>query len=712
MADVINFRCPQCAAPYRVAASFAGRAFSCKNCQQAVVVPASDQAPQLSPRSEPIIVAAVEMAGGDAVIRKTDSGRRVLVDPTRMIARDAVARPMAKPMAAQPAKDSSSKTLIIVGVIVLGVLGALAAAAAAGVFSSGPQTPAHTAQANTGSGSQAPTNTPLKKDESIRDKLLRELDLPTHNAKSLYELYQRAVAAKLSKTDLSLIARKAVGAAFDEQGGALDSQTLLEFGAQLDKAGDGGESPRLYGIVVARHRGQNPTPPEYERAQKALGREYFDFAAMIARAAEALETGLADDMPARIKECEQQRNVSDGGWVDRTAAPRCRELRDEINSKADEVANTLASDPFQAVVAKARKNFQALRVAKQCKWHVEVRQPFIFYCELGSTETKREAVERLDTLMQGVAQLHDWLVANVIEPAGLKRTLPSNIAAQDERNAAPFEIMLFRERGSWRPFLSEIKTPVDTNTTHGITEPVSGRFNGLYVRETAGENNIIGAYLNRMFEHLLVQYHPRADAALKDRADPAILQGWFMEAWFSDCVVTATRSGLNGDNVTYEFMYADRKWPAIMGHWRKPVDVTKNPDGQTAFNAFGGAALGVRDMIGATKAQDLCDAATSHFATYPGWTPEMVQGIKGSLQNPQLQYTLFQPYTRGLIHFLWNHAPEGRPKYRSRLLQFLVADMKGEVSTDKAAEGFAKAFALDEAGWKRLEEEFLAFQTS
>ena len=132
------------------------------------------------------------------------------------------------------------------------------------------------------------------------------------------------------------------------------------------------------------------------------------------------------------------------------------------------------------------------------------------------------------------------------------------------------------------------------------------------------------------------------------------------------------------------------------------------------IDSFGGPAVTLRDIVGMTGGDDFIAAFEKNIRTYKGWEADRIKGVTDSMRTPNSQTLtlVLSAYFRGFAMFLWHFEKGGKPKYREKFLKFLVADLKGEVKPENQVEEFAKAFGLDEKGWKEIEADFLAYQTA
>jgi hypothetical protein len=122
------------------------------------------------------------------------------------------------------------------------------------------------------------------------------------------------------------------------------------------------------------------------------------------------------------------------------------------------------------------------------------------------------------------------------------------------------------------------------------------------------------------------------------------------------------------------------------------------------ITSFGGQVLTVRDIVSAKGTGDVRAAIDAKLRRFPGWTEaELLRVSTVSVQNQ-----IAIEYYRGLYQFLYHWSDQ---KYREKFLAFVRMDLSGEVDAENPVPAFEKAFGLDEAGWKRLEGDFTAYQS-
>lgn len=697
MADVITFSCSQCQMPFRVASANAGRAFACKNCGTQLVVPSAStpMAPVVVPQ-EP----EVQLGAGQQVIRKTDSARRASVDPTRMITRNSGAHPAVAPAhAAAPvaAPAAKSKLPLFAGVGVVAVVAIVVGLWAAGVFNGNvPAQPG-------ANGPVAAGNNPgsQQKEPPEREKILLELNAPSRTGPGLIELYTRAKKVPLDKTDLGAVAREAADRIQSENGEALTDAQILDFGEVLAADGYVAEPGRLYLIVVRRHKGKAGAPETYARAQKLRKLEKIDFTPVLARADEAVQSGVIDDAKGVREELVKLSDASEDGWVDSANARRFEELEKQVTAQLAEVERLKKEDPFRFVVARSRQVFSTQRVSSRNEWGVFASEPVIVYYERrkGEIESADEAHYR--HAIQGIVQFVAFWKAEFAPAMGLPRVLPLDAPSQADRDAAPFEVLLFADRASWRPYLSDIRARVDTNRQSHHTDLASGRLSYLFEGTEASLVNL----MTMMTHHCLDTWHPR----VKETKDKPALQTFVLET-ILPAAISLCRRTPEGDDLNFEFFHHDDRWIKQMHKWRKPFAVAANG----GIDSFGGPAVTLRDIVGATGGDDFIAAFEKNIRTYKGWEEDRIKGVADSMRTPNSQTLtlVLNAYFRGFAMFLWHFEKGGKPKYRERFLKFLVADLKGEVKHENQVEQFAQAFGLDDKGWKEIEADFLAYQTA
>lgn len=696
MADVITFSCTQCQMPFRVAVSNVGRGFVCKNCGKQLVVPSAStpMAPVVVPQ-EP----QVQLDAGEQVIRKTDSARRASVDPTRMITRNSGAHPavVPPPQGAYAPPPAKSKTPMIAGAVAIGVvLLVVVGLAVGGVFSgSKPVAP----QGNSPTA-QGPTNE-VKKEAGEREKILAELLAPGRTGPSMIEVYKRAVAANLDKTEQASVARDAADRIASENGQGLTDDAVLDFAQLLAGKDYVTEPARLYQMIARRYVGKPDPPPAFERAQKLRKLDKVDFAALLSRADAVVESGVIETADALRAELVKMQEASEAGWVDSASAARFAEIGKELDTQQAEVDRIQREDPFQFVAARSRRAFNTQRVSTRSAWGVHASDPVIIYYERHKGEEEDYDQRYYAESIAGIEQFVAFFRKEFIEPMGLRRSLPQAIKDADERERAPLEILLFHERSSWRPYISDVKARVDTNRQNHLTEQASGRLSYLHEGTEASLVNL----MTMLTHHCIETWHPRA----KETKDKPSFQTYVIETILPANISLCKRTP-DGDSTKFEFYHHDTRWQRQLGVWRKPF--AAQPNG--SIDSFGGPGVTLRDLVKVTGANDFVDAFEKNIRTYAGWDDQRIKGVVDAMRLPNSQplNVVLGGYFRAFGMFLWHFEKDGKPKYRDGFRRFLLADLEGKVKDDVQVEEFQKALKLDEAGWKQIEAEFLAYQTA
>lgn len=700
MADVITFSCPQCDMPYRVAVANAGRNFVCKNCNTNVRVPAQ------STPSAPVIMPAPEtevlMDQGAQVIRKTDSARRATVDPTRMITRNSgrllgASGAPAGPAPATPAAASKSKTpLIVAAVLLVVLLGGVGLAAAMGAFSS------HNAPGPVAGGNEngnSPSGQP-KAETGEREKILAEAAAPSRTGPGMIKLYTRAINAKLSVLDLAAIATDAVDRIHNENGQDLDDNAILDFGELLQAHEMGGEAQRLYLLVARRHKDKTDAPPSLLRAQKLRKLEKVDFAAALALADDVVLSGLVDGTEPLRAELAKLQQESDNGWATGVAAARVAEIEAELKKHKAEIERIGRDQPFRVVAATAIRQFKTQKAATRGSWGIEVHQPLIIYYERGKNETDSTALNRCLPAIQGLSQFIEFFQREWIEPMGLKRSLPTDLA-ETERQSAPVEILLFEERQNWRAYLSDNRiTGVDTTRESMHIDQGRGRLTLLLAE---GDTGVVQA-MTQMTAFCIEAWHPRA----RETRNLPSFKTYAIEVILAAAISLCRRTP-DGSDTTFEFFYPDRRWVRVLHKWRQPFAV----DAQGSIDSFGGPGMRLKDLVSMKGPRDFTDRFMANIGKYTGWTKEQSDRVEQGLRDPggRLLGTILEPYLRAFAMFLWHYEKDGKPRYRDAFRRYLVMDLEGKVTADNQLEKFTEAFGLDEAGWKTIEREFEEYQS-
>lgn len=697
MADVITFSCHQCQLPFRVASSNAGRGFQCKNCGTMLTVPSQ------STPSAPVIVPApeVELGAGQQVIRKTDSGRRATVDPTRMITRNSGAHLAVAPAhapVAGPSSSGKSKTPMLAGIGAVVLVGVVVVVLLATGVIGGTQGPA--VVANNLVVAANGSNVPTAKGESEREKILNHLVSPDRTGTSMIDIYRRAVAAKLDRADQASVAREAVSRIETENAQGLTDDTMLDFGEQLEAAEFQTEALRLFAMVARRWQGKTDAPAAYARAQKLRKLEKVDFAAVLSRADEVEQTGVIDAAKALREELLKLSDAAVDGWATATVAARVVELADEIGRHEAEVARLRRDDPFRFVAARSIHQFRTQRVATRNEWGIHIAEPVVVYYARRKDDSDELAQMRYAEAIAGVVQFVKWFRAEFAEPAGLKRMLPLDITDQSLRDQAPVEVLLFEDRTQWRPYLSDVRARVDTSRQSHFTEQGSGRFSYIF----EGSETSLVNLMTMLTHHCLETWHPRA----KQTRDLPSFQTFAVESTIAAAISLMKRTPVD-DDYEFEFFLQDDRWVKQMARWRGPFAVAANG----GVDSFGGPGVTLRDLVASSGGKDFVDAFERNIKTYKGWDDDQTRRVVDSMRAPNspVLNLVAGAYLRGFNMFLWHFKQSGKPKYRKAFLKYLVADMEGKVTAANQLEQFSAAFGLDEAGWKAIEADFLAYQT-
>jgi len=696
MADVITFSCPQCQMPYRVANAHAGRAFACKNCNHQLFVPHASIPPgAVVVPQEP----EVQLDAGQQVIRKTDSARRATVDPTRMITRNSGAHPAVVPPAGSaPGTKPKSKTPLLVAVVGgLVLIGAVAGMYFGNVFGSG-----HTAPAPNGPVADANgPATPVKNEAAERDQILQALNAPGRTGPEMIGLYKRAVAAKLERPDVSMVVREAVERIHSENGQGLTDDAILDFGELLAADKYTNEPARMYLLVAKRWLGKPDTPASFARAQKLRKLEKLDFQALLTRADEVVQTGVIDAAHTLREELVKLSDASENGWVETAVAERVAVIDKELVAHQAEVERLRAEDPFAFVAAKARNTFKGQRVSTRSTWSIHVSDPVLIYCERRKGET--EEADRLYylALVQGVEQFVRFYRDEFAKPMGLKRVLPMDITDESERELAPLEILVFHDRATWRPYLSDMRARVDTSRLSHHTDHGSGRLSYVYDGTQTSMVNLV----TMLTYHCIDTWHPR----VKETKDKPAFKTFVIETIMPAAISLYETQG-GGEDARYTFFRPDTRWQRQMATWRKPFAAQPN----NSIDSFGGPGVTLRDMIKMQSAGEFVDAFEKNIKTYAGWEEERIKTIASSMRSPNSPAlnTVLSAYFRGFAMFLWHFEKDGKPKYRDGFRKYLLADLQGAVTGPNQEEEFAKALGLNEAGWKEIEADFLTYQTA
>lgn len=690
MSDVISFNCSGCSKPYRVATSYAGREFACKQCGTHLCVPQPGQQAGLTIEPE------VELGSGGEVMRSTPSGRRVAADPTRVFVkqRETSNRMSAVGTEGAPVAKSRKGLLIVLVVILLLAGGGVGGAWAAGLLGSAPVGNSATARAG-----NTPEQAPDVKEETERERILKQLDGPGQTSRDLLKLLESAEQAKLETGDLLLIGRKAVDAIGAEGGAGYTDTELMALAGRIERLNAQMEAASLYGLVIEHNRGKPEKNPEFEQAHTKLGHHLLDYTASAKLAAELRDSGLIEGMDKLHDEILAMEKRADEGWAALADKVRLDEINKLLGDGRAELDRILADEPWRLKVAEAERAFKAEKAGGIGTWVTFWRDPFVIFVQLQGREDKAAAEQRIDHALFCAAEFPQFFEEELRKPLGLKRTLPDDLS-QQQRDEAPIVVKLFKDASHWQAYMRDQGyKKFDGMEARTATEPGKGHVSLVFTDQRTS----MGAFIRALIDVVLYNYHPRAPKTRAEDDSFRAYSAWFLEA-FLHTAVSMTRARISGQQLTeLEFMFNDPDTAKALGRWKKPFE--KDTDQRVV--SFGGSLLNVRDFLEARSAEDLEARTKARMEKFPGWTePDLL--LYG---DPRQLRAIDGWYFRGFYSFLFHWGPDGKPKYREKLLKFIKADLDGEVDQENPLPVFEKAFGLDAAGWKKLEADWLAYQS-
>lgn len=689
MSDVISFNCSGCSKPYRVATSYAGREFVCKQCGAHLCVPQPGQEAGLH------IDAEVELGSGGEVMRSTASGRRVAADPTRVFVkqRETSNRMAAVGPAGGPAPKSRAGLLVALVVVFVLAGAGLGGAWAAGMLGSTPAAANPTARTG-----NTPDQAPEVKEETARERILKQLDVPGQTSRDLLKLLDQAEQAGLESGDLLLIGRRAADFIGAEDGAGYTDAELMALAARLEKLNAMADAAGLYGLVLSHNRGKPEKSPQFEQAHRRLGHHLLDFEASARLAAELRDSGLIEGMQELHDEILSIEKRADEGWALLADKIRLDEINKLLGDGRAELDRILADEPWRLKVAEAERAFKAEKAGGIGTWVTFWRDPFVIFVQLkDAREDKAAAEKRIDHALFCAAVFPAFFEKEFRKPLGLKRTLPGNLS-QDQRDAAPIVVKLFKDASHWQAYMRD----QGYKSSDGVevrTEPGSGHVSLVFTDQRSS----MGAFIRALIDVELYNHHPHPPASIEEGKDFRAYNAWFLEA-FLHTAISITRAEIAGQQLSaLHFMFNDPDTAKALGRWKKPFE----KDANERVVSFGGSLLTARDFVESTSPEDLEARTRARMEKIPGWTePDLL--LYG---DPRQLRAIDNWYFRGFYSFLFHWGPDARPKYREKLLKFIKMDLDGEVDKDNPVPAFEKAFGLDAAGWKKLEADWLAYQT-
>ena len=679
MADVITFTCTGCSKPYRVAISYAGRDFACKACGASLSVPQPDAQP-LSHETD------VQLDSGAQVIRRTStSGRhQEATDPTRVFVNSA--RMAAVAPAPQTKQKSKTPLIAAAAVVVLLVVG-LGAAIALGAFSSN----------DTANGQQAQTNTPAGpvNEESERNRIMAQLDTPGQHAADFMKLLQRAEQANLEQFDRAAISRAVVSAMLAESGAGFSDADLMAFAGRAQSLNLTTDAESLYALVISRGKSSAQPSPEFKQAHEKLGHGWADIEPQVESAGLMHDSGIIEGMDKLRGELLEIEKRADQGWLAGSDKRRFDEIVKLLETARAEYDTVARADPFRIKAAGAQRLFKLEKASKQGKWVTLTRDPFVFFVQLHSGENAEAAEKRLESALAAAEQFTDFYREQLVGALELKRMLPTGLS-QAERDEAPLVIKLFRDASYLKAHLDDLGAKVTVSLATTFTEPGTGHLSMAY-KEHADS---LGTFITALIGLVMYNYHPHAPTTKAEDDAFKSYSAFFLNDYFHASVAN---TGPDEAGLDFNFFKDDARISSMLQRWRLPF--AKAANGK--INSFGGQVLTARDVVVAKTKDDLYATAKAKLATLDGWDEADLQGVStaGAL------HTIVGYYELGLYQFLYHWGPDGTPKYRDQFMKFVRMDLAGEVDKADPLPAFSKAFGLDDAGWKKLEADFTAYQS-
>ncbi|RIK63360.1 MAG: hypothetical protein DCC64_07330 [Planctomycetota bacterium] len=715
MADVISFSCNACGTLYRVPFAQAGQSVKCKQCGAAILVPTQSQmaAPLATDTS-------VEMNAGAQVLRKETSARTGAVKGRatsgRSVAvpsgRSRVTPPVVPPMPAPPAASGKVLPLMAGGfavVVLLGVGGffLLRGGSSAGASNAAPK-------ANT-----VVAEKPRELDE--RARILREADDITLSPEAAVQLYQRALSAKLGKTDMLVVARAALNRIYDGNGGKFESSQLLTLAEEMAPLDLKQEVRRVLLLVSNREPelvGGKPNGT-FLRVQKMLGREKFDFADLLKRASVLIEAEQegARELHGEIAGHEAK---SPSGWSEPetvAAMQACCERLDKLERALKELE---AANPNLLAERAAFNRFRQERAGKRVHWTCAGESPHLLFVQLTDAEVKAGAEgevwarERAAPVRPILKRLWEHFEKDWVKVLGLKRSLPQGVS-EGEREAAPLEVLLVPNFRALRALASDFGENIDNQdvafyTLKGQRICASIEHLGANSRDAMHlEASLSISILSRLFNFYC------AEPLLRDEQQKTrgVMHSFLLNRHLFRCILTPVRCASGIYQVSSDasqrhvldctFFDSLPALSRLLFTWRQPYERDAE---RRAIVSFGGPALCARDLLEITSVAEGAARLRENFRKFKGVSEELAETLS-SVDNFQL---LGYAYGDALLCFLYNHEQGGKKFYREGLLKFIAMDLRGEIASKGQLKAFEEALGLDGPKWKKLEEDFLNSQ--
>ncbi len=692
----------------------------CKQCKMNISIPTYSQAALSNP-----LETSVDMNAGDVVMRKETSARRAPTTGTSSrTARAPSGRTIsvhgAPPVAALPvvvAPQKRSATPIIITVVVVVVLAGLVGLII--IFGTkDPQSQSRTATAN---------NAPEKiKSEPVAltetDKIRRELEDPALTSERALDLYRRAQAAKFARSELSDLARRVLNKFYDDNGGKFTGSQLLALIDEFAGYDLLAEAQRLVRLLVAREAETSPEGKPNEvflRMQKMLGREKFDFEALVRRSAALVEAEHrgAEELHKKLGEFAK---ASAAGWVEAVEAPKVREAASQLEKMEKALKDLERDNPTLVADRAAFKKFKAERAAKSSQWTYIAVASFMIYVQLNEDEKddvkegEAMARDRVAAVRAAAVRLGETFQNDWVKALELKRSLPVK-EKPEEREKKRFEIVVCRDNRALASYASYIGESLEPGNAVVCFYTVKAQ-RVCVSAEQLGSGDQLNTELNfalNLFQMLFNHYSQDPLLRDEDQRERGIFHSMLLDASLMRCILTPVRansriymvsSASSQQRSLDECTFFDeiRGLNELLAKWRKPF--ARGPDGK-GIESFGGAALTVRNMLEMTSDEQGQQLVLQNFSKMEGVGEELARNMSGGNNYRLIRLA----YGDALLLFLYHFERNGRPLYREGLMKFIARDLGGMKRAD-TLKGFEESMGLNEAKWKQLEEDFASVQ--
>ncbi|MHC4840816.1 MAG: hypothetical protein ACYTDT_07600 [Planctomycetota bacterium] len=431
-------------------------------------------------------------AGAEVVFKQTDSQRRASVDPTRVFVKQ---RETGLTTPAEVKSEGGGKGLIIAAVLVL-VIGGGAAA----FFLLGGNPPTNTPVATSNNNSDETNDPDTPADKPLREKLLEESNTDGVTVVRLLAILKEAEKAKLELDVRKTLSSRAVAKVVSEKGGKASNGDLFELSDNLEHDGDQSGADQICRVIVDREKATLPPTEDMIKAQGKLGLVFLDFDAIELVLNEVFEWKAALEIVDVKERFDSLKEKAKGNWIGKAHAGKVEAIQEEILAAKERLDKLQKDNPYLLIAAPIIADFRKTRLGKTKSWRLHTMEPIICIAEASIDEFSAE------DLLTKFVEIHDFYMANVVEPLGLKRLQPAHIEDQTERENAPFIVFMFDDRKSWGKYLQEnTSSSADASRIIWFTEFDNGRFSCFHDGGDQSEaNSKVG------FHYLMVDYyHPR-----------------------------------------------------------------------------------------------------------------------------------------------------------------------------------------------------------